>query len=120
MVDFLFGVPDVLVAAKFLVGLSGISQAELPEIEYFHLLFDGHQIIKGGGCWSESFFLAENSISGLNFEARREILTLFPEIPVAITSFGDTARTVLRGYEASLLKSMLQDAQSSGKSYFAA
>ena len=120
IVDVLFGVPEVLVAAKLMVGLSGISQAELPEIEYFHLLFDGHQIIKGGGCWSESFFLAENSISALDFDARQEILTLFPEIPVAIKSFGDTARTVLRSYEAALLKSKLQDAQSSGKSTAAA
>lgn len=114
MVELLFGMSCTLVAAKYLVGLEGITQEDVASVTYHHLLFDMHQIIRGAGCWSESFFLAENALSGLDADAQRELFALFPDIQVAQANFGSTAERVLKKHEANLLKSAIQKAVSNG------
>ncbi len=103
-VELLFGTPCVLVAAKYLVGIVGIAQRDVARVTYHHLMFDTHQIIRGAGCWSESFFLAEYALSGLDAEARDEMERLFPDLLGATASFGATAERVLKKHEAMLLK----------------
>jgi hypothetical protein len=107
IVELLFDQPRVLVAAKHLVGLDGVSQDDVGEITYYHMLFDSHQIIRGAGCWSESFFLNEAGLAGLDCKAAQEIRTLFPELHIAQQEFGPTIETVLKKHEAYLLKEQM-------------
>ncbi|MEP1766238.1 MAG: Hint domain-containing protein [Sulfitobacter sp.] len=102
-VEVLFGMSSALIAAKFLVGLDGVTQTDMAQITYHHLLFDTHQILRSAGCWSESFFLASNSVAALEADAQREITALFPEMTQAQGGFEETAETVLKRHEAKLL-----------------
>ncbi len=111
MLDLLFDLPRVLVAAKHLVGLQGITQENRGEVTYHHLLFDTHQVIRGAGCWSESFFLNEAGLAGLEQGAATEIRALFPDLHVAQESFGPTIETVLKKHEAYLLKEHMASEQ---------
>lgn len=104
LVDLFFGASCALVAAKYLVGMTGITQKDVPEVIYHHLMFDTHQVIRSAGCWSESFFLAENAVSGLDSDAHRELLAVFPDILAAQEAFGNSAEVVLKKHEADLLK----------------
>ncbi len=54
--ETLFEEREVLIPAKQLVGWKGIEQVcYVPDPEYFHLLFDQHQIIIADGMPTESF-----------------------------------------------------------------
>lgn len=76
-----FGVDDVLVPAIKLVGLDGIDIAEdIQEVEYFHILFDHHEIIYSNGIPTESLFTGPEALKAVSPEARAEITELFPEI----------------------------------------
>jgi hypothetical protein len=110
LIELLFGTQCVLVAAKFLVGLVGITQRDIAEVTYYHLLFDSHQIISGASCWSESFFLAKNGLSGLDRNAQNEMYELFPDISVAEADFGVAAEMILKNHEAKLLKILMSKA----------
>jgi len=72
---------EVLVAAKHLVGIPGITVAEdVTEVTYFHLLFDRHQIVFSNGAPTESLFTGPEALKSVDEEQKREILSLFPEI----------------------------------------
>lgn len=106
--ELLFGTPRALVAAKHLIGLPGISQENVAQVTYYHLMFDTHQIISASGCWSESFFLADNALAGLHGDAHREIRALFPCITAGKATFGGTAEMELKAHEAMLFKAVLE------------
>ncbi|WP_261395171.1 Hint domain-containing protein [Salipiger bermudensis] len=77
----MFGQKEVLVAAKHLLSLDGINIAEeITSVTYWHFFFDQHQIVFSNGAATESLYLGSESIKALPAEARREILTLFPDI----------------------------------------
>ncbi|WP_299349314.1 Hint domain-containing protein [uncultured Shimia sp.] len=100
--EVFFAEREVLIPAKHLVGWSGIKQVKyVPNPEYFHLLFDSHQIIMSDGMPTESFHPGEVTIDQFEHEARDEILRLFPEL-IDLASYGDTARRCLKGYEVPL------------------
>jgi hypothetical protein len=81
IVKRMFGVPEVLIPAVKLTRLPGIYvETTLGEVEYFHLLFDQHEIIFAEGTPSESLFTGPEALKALGHEARVEICTLFPEI----------------------------------------
>lgn len=70
-----------LVAAKHLVGLPGISVANPPDgVAYWHILFDGHELVNSNGTWTESLYTGPEALKSLTPAARREILSLFPEL----------------------------------------
>ncbi len=76
-----FGTTEVLIPAIKLIGLEGIEIADdLQEVEYFHILFDQHQIIRSNGAPTESLFTGPEALKAISPEARTEITTLFPEI----------------------------------------
>lgn len=100
--EMMFEEREVLIPAKHLVGWKGIRQVSyIPEPEYFHILFDAHQIILSDGMLTESFHPGEVTIDQFEHEARDEILRLFPEL-INLASYGDTARRCLKGYEVPL------------------
>ncbi|MEO0912903.1 MAG: Hint domain-containing protein [Pseudomonadota bacterium] len=79
--ELLFGEAEVLAAAKLLLNDSSIQVAhDLDEVEYFHILFDDHEIIRADGAWSESFHPAALSLGSVSAASRDEVLALFPEL----------------------------------------
>lgn len=77
----LMGVESVLVAAKHLVDLKGVDYVyDFDEVEYFHIVFDRHEVISSNGTWSESLYTGPEALDTLEDEARAEIIALFPEL----------------------------------------
>jgi hypothetical protein len=77
----MFNTDEVLVAAKQLLQLDGVALAEdLEEVEYFHILFDNHEIIKSNGAETESLFTGVQALKSVGVAARGEIHALFPEL----------------------------------------
>lgn len=104
----LFDAPEVLVAAKHLVGRRGITQSVPNAVTYMHLMFEEHQLIMSNGAWTESFQPAEHALRGVESTQRDELLTLFPELKTTtgLQAYG-AARLSLKGYEAELLTAEL-------------
>ncbi|MGJ8583133.1 MAG: Hint domain-containing protein [Marinosulfonomonas sp.] len=100
-----FDEPEVLVAAKHLVGMPGVEHWITSEVEYIHFLCDHHEIVLSNGAWTETFQPGDFSIAGLGDPQREEIYTLFPELRDREKSSGfAAARRSLRRYEAELLE----------------
>lgn len=95
--DLMFGVPEVLVRAIDLVNGDTITRVPGGEVTYFHLLLDGHEILRADGALSESLYPSANALEMAGPEAAEEILTLFPEIA---TRLSPKARTSLKAREA--------------------
>jgi hypothetical protein len=77
----MFGTAEVLISAIKLTKLPGIFVEEgLQEVEYYHLLFDQHEVIYAQGAPTESLFTGPEALKAISPEARKEILMIFPEI----------------------------------------
>ncbi|MCQ0092070.1 Hint domain-containing protein [Roseovarius sp. M141] len=77
----MFDRSEVLVPAKKLLALDGVDIVEdATEVEYFHILFDRHEIIIANGAPSESLFTGSEALKSLSLEAYEEITTLFPHV----------------------------------------
>lgn len=95
----MFGQNEVLVAAKHLLGLPGIRVMNPSQgITYLHLLFDHHEIVRSDGAWTESLFTGPHALWSMGAAARREILSLFPELACQQT-VRTGARRLLTGHE---------------------
>ncbi len=101
MAEVMFGEDEVLVAAKDLVNGCSVRVLDGGEVEYFHLLFDEHQIIWSEGLTTESFLPGPMVMNDLDAAVQDEVLALFPEIdPATKEGYGPSARLPLRGFEA--------------------
>ncbi|MFV1592097.1 Hint domain-containing protein [Phaeobacter sp. JH20_36] len=77
----MFADADVLVAAVRLTELPGIDIEQTCEpVEYFHLLFDRHEVIFAEGAPTESLFTGAEALKALTPEAYEEVTLLFPEL----------------------------------------
>ncbi|MCP4818660.1 MAG: Hint domain-containing protein [Shimia sp.] len=77
----MFGQHEALVAAIRLIELPGIFlERDLQSVEYFHLLFDRHEIIYAEGAPTESLYTGAQALKSLTPEAYEEITTLFPHL----------------------------------------
>jgi hypothetical protein len=77
----MFGTHEVLLPAIKLVELDGIEQVQdATEVTYWHMLFDGHEIVFSNGAPTESLFTGPEALKSLSPETREEITQLFPEI----------------------------------------
>ena len=101
--EILSGEPQVLAAAIDLVNGGTIRQVEVAEVEYFHLLFDAHQIVWSNAVPSESLHVSRNSVASLRPEQRHEIATLFPELLATERPVVAIVRPTLRPFEARIL-----------------
>ena len=100
----LFGTPEVLVPAKALVNDKTIVIAHsMDKVEYFHILFEKHEILFVDNIWSESFFPGEYMLNGLGKATYAEIIALFPALESRPDAYGPTARMVLTPRETHLL-----------------
>jgi hypothetical protein len=78
--QLLFGEDQVLVAAKHLVDGDLIREVPCDRVEYFHYLFDRHEIVFAEACPAESLHPGKESLNIISREARQEILATFPEL----------------------------------------
>ncbi|NPD17640.1 hypothetical protein HOY34_20880 [Xinfangfangia sp. D13-10-4-6] len=114
-VGMLYGHDEVLVPAIALAGNDLVTREESDSVDYFHILFDRHEIVRADGALSESFHPGDQGMRALDEPAREELLKLFPEIdpnqaddaaPCATSGRG-LARPVLKHYEGQVLARML-------------
>ncbi len=76
-----FGTREVLIAAKQLLMLPGIDVAtNVPAVDYFHMLFDRHEVVISNGAETESLYTGAQALKALSAEAVNEIFTIFPEL----------------------------------------
>ena len=93
----IFGTNEILVAVKQLLQIDGIEIArDLDEIEYYHILFDQHEVVFSNGAETESLFTGSEALKSVGSEARAEIFTLFPELE-AESYKATPARTLASG-----------------------
>lgn len=77
----MFGTGEVLVAAKQLLQVKGIDIAtDMDRVEYFHILFDQHEVVMSNGAETESLYTGPEALKSFPIEALEEIFTLFPEL----------------------------------------
>jgi len=75
------GEAEILVPAIKLLHLDGIEIVEdAKQVEYFHMLFDQHEIVFSNGAATESLFTGHEALRSVSAKARAEILQLFPNI----------------------------------------
>lgn len=77
----LTGAKEALVAARYLRDMPGVS-VENPAcgVDYHHLLFDRHEIVRSNGCWTELLHTGVQAMQSITPAARREIRAIFPEL----------------------------------------
>jgi len=104
---YYFGQSEVLIKAKDIVGLPGVTLDQTcAEVTYVHLMFDQHEVITANGLPSESYHPGQQTLNSFDSETRDEVLRLFPGCdPATGSGYGPTARTALKGFEAQLLLS---------------
>ena len=108
----MFGTEQVLVAAKQLLELDGVEIADdLADVEYFHLMFDQHEIILSNGAETESLYAGKQALLAVGEAARQEIFAIFPELqdysvdvaPAALLVPGRQARQLARRHKKNML-----------------
>ena len=99
----MFDSSEVMVPAKHLVNGSTVTREACDAVTYYHLLFDTHEVIFANGAATESFHPGHHGLGAVAETARHELFTLFPDLRADPRIYGDTARPVLRSYEARLL-----------------
>ncbi|MFN3646415.1 MAG: Hint domain-containing protein [Gemmobacter sp.] len=106
--NLLFGEEAVLVPAKALVNGREVVRDEGGVVEYFHMLFDRHEIVWAEGCASESFHPGEQGWNALDAATRAEVLALFPVLAGGdFAAWGPAARPSVRAFEGRALARML-------------
>ena len=77
----MFAEREVLVAAKHLVGATGVTLDDTAqEVVYFHILLDRHEILFANGLACESLFIGEQTLRAMPPEAKAEIMAIFPDL----------------------------------------
>ncbi len=96
---------EVLVAAKHLVGKTGVSIMDTMRTTYIHFMFESHEVVLADGAWTESFQPGDQSMGSMGEATRDEIFALFPELATAkgLTDY-TAARRTLKAHEAKLLR----------------
>ncbi len=97
--EMMFGTDQVLAAAKDLIDGDMIHMGPATDVEYFHILFDDHEIIFAEGVPTESFHPGEQALNTATAKMQAEIFELFPELAEDSVN-RPTARMVLKSHEA--------------------
>lgn len=93
----MFGTREVLVAAKHLCEMDGIEIAtDLPQVEYYHILFDRHEVVLSNGAETESLYTGREALRSLSPHSRAEVFALLPNLGQA-DSAPPLARTTSNG-----------------------
>ena len=57
-----------------------VTVTDFDEVEYFHFLFDRHEVVYSNGAETESLYTGPEALKSISAEARAEIFALFPEL----------------------------------------
>lgn len=77
----MFETAEILVAAKKFLDFEGVTRIDdCQQVEYFHFLFDHHEVVFANSMPTESLFTGKQALLSVSEEAREEILLLFPEL----------------------------------------
>ncbi|WP_298906888.1 Hint domain-containing protein [uncultured Aliiroseovarius sp.] len=98
-----FAEPEVMIPAVHLLHSGCATQTDVDRVTYYHIMFDAHQVIFANGAATESFHPGHQGLKAVDEAARDELFTLFPELRSEPRQYGDTARMVLKKYEARVL-----------------
>lgn len=104
--ELLTGEPEVLAAAADLVDGDRVQVVPEERVEYFHLLFDRHEIIFAEGAATESYHPFAQDAAELAPDTLAELLAVFPDLGRAFwegTLLGGTARPCASRTEGALL-----------------
>lgn len=101
-----FGQDQVLAPAKALVGKRGICvDKEIRQVDYFHFMFDRHEVVFSEGLPSESFLVGDTIRDDMDMDQLDEILALFPELASRQSANPVLpARSLLKNFEARILE----------------
>ncbi|MEI2685947.1 MAG: Hint domain-containing protein [Cypionkella sp.] len=117
--EMLFGDAEVLVSAKDLVGLPGITAIQQRQrVHYHHLMFDRHQIIFAEGAPAESLHPGPMTMAQLPNRQAADMATHFVPWELERLATQAAARRILRGAEATVLRDWrLQRANATGYAF---
>ena len=95
------GTDRFLLAAKHLVNGDTIYlDRSAGDLEYFHLMFDQHQIVLAEGAWSESFYPGTEALKALTMTQVRDVYEIAPDLmDDPASGYGPTALPRLTGGE---------------------
>jgi sorbitol-specific phosphotransferase system component IIA len=100
----MFGCPEVLVPAKdlvFMQGVEEVGESDFDQIDYWHFMFDRHQVVYAEGAAAESLFTGPEALRAVGPEAAQEIFKILPELAhVDMRVRGQMARPELTGRHA--------------------
>jgi len=102
-VELMFGKPEALVPAKALINDETVFQLEGGEVEYFHIMFDRHELVYAEGIPSESFHPGHVGLGSFAEDTREEILHIFPELREDAAAYSEPVRPTLKVREARVL-----------------
>lgn len=98
--EVLFGEDEVLVTVASLENDGSIRAVQTcREVDYFHILLDGHHTVWANGVECETLMPAEMAQTALSGTARDEICQIFPQIVTDLSSFGRLCHPVLKPFE---------------------
>lgn len=102
--DLLFGEPEVLVPARYLVDGDTVVKVDPGEVEVFLLLLDGHHVLTADRCLTETFRPSEQSLLTMDDASRADILARFPTLRAdPVGGYGRDVRPTLRRWEVKYL-----------------
>ena len=114
--ELLFGTKEVLIAAKDLVGLPGISRDVVPRIMgYYHILMDHHHLLIADGVVSESLHPGKMALATLPKRALADLRATVPDATLALLGRQPAARRVLKPHEARVMIAMLHDGDATSR-----
>ncbi len=97
----MWGEPEVLVAARDLVGRPGIARLPaLQSVTYYHLMLAEHGILIANGMEAESFHPGAAKLSAIAEEQRLRLFDIMPELERRASNYGRPVRRVLDKHEA--------------------
>ena len=97
----MFGVSEVLVAAKHLTKINGIEVVQgLQEVVYWHFLCGEHQVVFSNGAATESLYTGPEALKSVSLGALVEIFEIFPELKTDPIAASAPARQLVPGRRA--------------------
>ncbi|NOX40310.1 MAG: Hint domain-containing protein [Alphaproteobacteria bacterium] len=101
----LFGSPETLApAVDLLDGDTILRVRPSADLLFYNLMFDQHQIITANGLETESYHPGNFGVAAMSLEMQMQMRQIFPHLGGDLNGFGKTARPILRGFEAEVLR----------------
>ncbi len=106
--ELLFGEDEVLIAAKDLIGLPGVTQDAAGKIiGYYHILLQAHHLLMADGVASESLHPGKQALDAMSPRVLADLRATVPAADLIRLASLRAARRVLKPHEARVLLAML-------------